>query len=117
MQELVRVDTCFAAIRDGLETPPNFSDHKAFYGDTFAHYVILSNDSALCRQSRLDLILKGLPLETWRTLSLREPYIAVISDNKKISEIKGRRDSSLSAVLTQITTQQSLEHTGRGIHG
>jgi hypothetical protein len=117
MQELVRVDTCFAAIRDGLETPPNFSHHKAFYGDTFAHYVILSNDSALCRQSRLDLILKGLPLETWRTLSLREPYIAVISDNKKISEIKGRRDSSLSAVLTQITTQQSLEHTGRGIHG
>jgi len=106
MQELVRVDTCFAAIRDGLETPPNFSHHKAFYGDTFAHYVILSNDSALCRQSRLEPILKGLPLETWRTLSLREPYIAVISDDKKISEIKGQRDSSLSAVLTQITTYQ-----------
>ena len=106
MQELVRVDTCSAAIRDGLQTPPNFSHHTALHGDTFAHYVILSHDSALCRQSRLEPILKGLPLETWRTLSLREPYIAVISDNKKISETKGRRDSSLSAVLTQITTQQ-----------
>jgi hypothetical protein len=88
MQELVRVDTC-AAIRDGLQTLPNFSHHTALHGDTFAHYVILIHDSALCSQNGLKSILKGLPLETWRTLSLHKPYIAVIFDNKKISEIKG----------------------------
>jgi len=106
IQSLVRVDTCSIAIQDGSQTPPLFSEYIDRENKIFDHFVIVSHDSALCRKNKLDLILKGLPLEAWSRLSIREPYIAVIANDKKLAEIKGARDSSLSAVLVHSATRK-----------
>ena len=106
IQSLVRVDTCSIAIQDGSQTPPLFREYIDRENKIFDHFVIVSHDSALCRKNKLDLILKGLPLEAWSRLSIREPYIAVIANDKKLAEIKGARDSSLSAVLVHSATRK-----------
>ena len=106
IQSLVRVDTCSIAIQDGSQRPPVFREYIDRENKIFDHFVIVSHDSALCRKNKLDLILKGLPLEAWSRLSIREPYIAVIANDKKLAEIKGARDSSLSAVLVHSATRK-----------
>lgn len=106
IQQLSTVDTCSAAIKNGTEDPPKFSDYIARHNTNFDHFVILSDDSALCGKSKLDTVLADLPLKAWHTLALREPYIAIVSNNKLLAEIKGLRDSSLSAVLTRVPTEQ-----------
>jgi phosphoglycerol transferase len=106
IQSLVRVDTCSIAIQDGSQRPPVFREYIDRENKIFDHFVIVSHDSALCRKNKLDLILKGLPLEAWSRLSIREPYIAVIANDKKLAEIKGARDSSLSAVLLHSATRK-----------
>jgi len=106
IQPLVRADTCLAAMQDGTLAPPRFSEYIERNNKIFGHFVIVSHDSALCRESKLDIILSGLPLDAWRQLSLREPYIAVVANNQKLAELKGDKDSSLSAVLVHSLTRK-----------
>ena len=106
IQPLVRADTCSMAMQDGTLAPPRFSEYIERENKTYDHFVIVSHDSALCRENKLDSILNDLPLEMWRKLSLREPYIAVLANGKKLTEIKGVKDSSLSAVLVHSSTRK-----------
>jgi phosphoglycerol transferase len=65
-----------------------------------AAYLIMVHDSAVCGASQLQPIFSNLPLERWRDLQLRTPYLAILpSDGSEPLEILGEKNSSLQLTL------------------
>lgn len=63
-------------------------------------YLIMVHDSAVCGAAKLQPIFSNLPLERWRDLRLRTPYMAILpSDGSKPLEMLGERNSSLLLTL------------------
>ncbi len=62
----------------------------------FVAYTLLVKDSAVCENRSLELIFSNLPLERWREVGLRIPYIAVLpTGDYPAAEFIGEKNTSI----------------------
>ena len=62
----------------------------------FVAYTLLVKDSAVCENRSLEPIFSHLPLERWREVGLRIPYIAVLpTGDYPVAEFIGEKDTSI----------------------
>jgi len=85
-----------------MDAPPRpFAEHIRAQARPAHAYVLIAHDSATCG-GPLDEVLAGLPLEAWRDLGFREPYIALFSldGETRPLEFRGDRYSQLRIVFS-----------------
>jgi hypothetical protein len=62
-------------------------------------YLLVAHDSATCGQP-LDALFAGTPLTKWQTLGLRQPYVALLTDDDPARNIELVGDAYVSLILT-----------------
>lgn len=96
--KLAHVDTCLGP---DLEADtgivwPSFSDIVARKKSEFGMFVVVAHDSGKCSEElELDGVFQGLPLEKWRIIDHRQPYIGIIPGDGDGYEALGTFESSL----------------------
>lgn len=126
---LAHIDTCrpSASDRDAL---PRFDTLMAHNQDAFADYAIVVHDSAVCGDSSaLKALLRGLDLSVGPALTLRQPYIAVLSRGQAAREFTTSPSTLLSVIVDvgvserpavvqrQKAALPRVAHAGGGVDG
>lgn len=130
--KLAHVDTCYPSdpIQDSVLSVTNFKALIEETSDRFVSHAVIADDSAVCGDNQaLRDVLRGLELDLWQSLKLRQPYIAIMRDGEDPQEFIGSPSRLLSVLSddpsreTRVVPQRELDslarvaHAGGGVGG
>lgn len=96
--KLAHKDTCkpHQPVKDTVSISGTFSDVMGMNGNEFSTYLVVAHDSAKCDLSfDMGSLFKGLELNQWRHIGVRQPYIGVLTTDGDIYEALGSTEHPL----------------------
>lgn len=109
--KLAHYDSCNPArpVGDSAASSEPFVHHIDQAAEQgYSTYFILGHDSVRCRATRdLKRMFAGLPLEKWKDIGFRQPYLGVIAGERGGWEMLGSAGAPLAVRLTQFADANS----------
>jgi phosphoglycerol transferase len=85
-------DTCAG---EGVNSGSNFNDLMTDHANDYENFAVVAHDSAVCGNGGLERLLTDTPLSKWQEITLRRPYIGLISPGAPPYESVGRAEDAL----------------------
>jgi hypothetical protein len=89
------LDTCGSSPESLTSNNYSFQDDISRFGDIFGAFIIVAHDSAVCGQTNLSSLFTNTGLTEFNNISMRTPYIAIISGDKQVKEYVGDTEQAI----------------------
>ena len=99
LMTIAHADTCSAALVDANGSTADILPRITEAATEYPVLFIVAHDSAVCQQNSLTPVAHLLGLKKMTDLKLREPYIAAVTPQEVLLEIKGSAGASLTVVV------------------
>lgn len=111
--KLAHYDSCNPdnPVADSAASSAPFRNHLEAKGNGgYSAYVVLGHDSVRCGATRgLERIFAGLPLDGWRDIGFREPYVGVIAAGGKSWEKVGPAGTTMALRLVDFSASAAAK--------
>ena len=99
LMTIAHADTCSSALVDANGSTADILSRITEAATEYPVLFIVAHDSAVCQQNSLMPVAHLLGLKKMTDLKLREPYIAAVTPQEVLLEIKGSAGASLTVVV------------------
>lgn len=106
-QVLAHFDTCAAQMGQAMAYDQRIAAVMQAQYQHFVSWAVIAHDSAVCGESTLAEVFADTPFAQWDQLGLRQPYIAIMTEDGAIHEMIGEPSSAIAEDIVMWHTANS----------